>query len=175
LTLTPGLRKAALAAHLTVSVGWSGAVAAYISLDMAAATGQDAPTLRAAYVGMGLVASKAIVPLALASLLTGLVVALGTPWGLFRHYWVLISLLLTAGAAVVLLAETRVIGHSAAVAADPLTTVEELRALGNTLPHSIGGMLVLLVVLVLNVYKPKGMTRYGWRKLHEERTSDVGR
>jgi hypothetical protein len=28
---------------------------------------------------------------------------------------------------------------------------------------------VLLVILVLNVYKPRGMTRYGWRKQQEER------
>jgi hypothetical protein len=44
-----------------------------------------------------------IVPLAVAALLTGLVMALGTPWGLFRHYWVLISLVLTILATVVLL------------------------------------------------------------------------
>jgi uncharacterized membrane protein len=43
-----------------------------------------------------------IVPLALAALLTGLVMALGTPWGLFRHYWVLIALALTIVATVVL-------------------------------------------------------------------------
>jgi hypothetical protein len=29
---------------------------------------------------------------------------------------------------------------------------------------------VLLVITALNVYKPPGMTRYGWRKQHEERT-----
>jgi hypothetical protein len=29
---------------------------------------------------------------------------------------------------------------------------------------------VLLVILVLNVYKPRGMTRYGWRKQDEQRT-----
>lgn len=169
MTMTPGLRKAALAVHLTVSVGWIGAVAAYIPLDVAAATSQDAQTLRAAYIAMGLVASKVIVPLAFASLLTGLVMALGTPWGLFRHYWVVISLLLTAGATAVLLSEARVIGHSAAMAADPTASVENLRELGSTLVHSVGGLAVLLAILVLNVYKPKGMTRYGWRKLHEER------
>ncbi|MGH2688934.1 MAG: hypothetical protein ACRDKW_09025, partial [Actinomycetota bacterium] len=35
--------------------------------------------------------------------------------------------------------------------------------------HSVGGTVVLLVILVLNVYKPRGMTRYGWRKQHEQR------
>jgi hypothetical protein len=28
---------------------------------------------------------------------------------------------------------------------------------------------VLVVILVLNVYKPRGMTRYGWRKHQEQR------
>jgi hypothetical protein len=49
-----------------------------------------------------------------------------------------------------------------------LTSSDNLRALGSTLIHSIGGTVVLLVILALNVYKPRGMTRYGWRKQQEE-------
>jgi hypothetical protein len=167
--MTPGLRKFVLAVHLAVSVGWVGAVAAYMTLDVAVATSDDAHTLRAAYMAMESIARSVIVPLALASLLTGLVVSLGTRWGLFRHYWVLISFLLTAFACVVLLSETRTISFFADRAADPTTSGEDLRALGSTLFHSVGGTVVLLVILVLNVYKPQGMTRYGWRKQHEER------
>ncbi len=141
----------------------------HIALDVAAATSQDARTLRAAYLGMELIAWYVVVPLALASLLTGLVMSLGTRWGLFRHYWVLISLLLTVLATVVLLVETQTIGYFADTAADPTTSGDELRALGSTLVHSVAGTVVLLVVLVLNVYKPRGMTRYGWRKQQEER------
>lgn len=169
MTMTPRLRKFALAAHLTSSVGWIGAVAGYIALDVAAATSQDARTLRAAYLAMELVAWYVIIPLALASLLTGLLMSLGTKWGLFRHYWVLISLLLTVIATVVLLMETQTIGYFADIAADPTTSSDELRGLGSTLVHSVGGTVVLVVILVLNVYKPRGMTRYGWRKQHERR------
>jgi hypothetical protein len=169
MTMPPGLRKCALAAHLTLSVGWIGAVAAYTALDVAAATSQDAQTLRAAYLGMALIARNVIVPLALASLLTGLVMAVGTKWGLFRHYWVLISLLLTIVATVVLLVETQTISYVADMAADPRTSGHELQALQSTLPHSVGGTVVLLVILVLNVYKPQGMTRYGQRKQHQQR------
>jgi hypothetical protein len=169
MTMPPRLRKFALAAHLTVSVGWIGAVAAYMALDVAAATSQDAQTLRAAYLAMEVIARSVIVPLAFAALLSGLVMSLGTKWGLFRHYWVLISLLLTIVATVVLLVETQTISYFAAIAADPTTSGEELRALGSTLVHSVGGTVVLLVILVLNLYKPQGMTRYGWRKQHEQR------
>jgi hypothetical protein len=169
MVMTPRLRKFALAAHLMFSVGWIGAVAGYIALDVAAATSQDAQTLRAAYLAMELIAWYVIVPLALATLLSGLVMSLGTKWGLFRHYWVLISLLLTTIATVVLLVETQTISYFADIAADPTTSGDDLRALGNTLVHSVGGTVVLLVILVLNVYKPQGMTRYGWRKQQEER------
>jgi hypothetical protein len=169
MTMPPHVRKFALAAHLTVSVGWIGAVAAYMALDLAAATSQDAQTLRAAYLAMEVITRNVIVPLAFASLLTGLVMSVGTKWGLFRHYWVLISLLLTIVATVVLLVETQTISYFADKAAAPTTSGDELRALGSTLVHSVGGTVVLLVILVLNLYKPQGMTRYGWRKQQEQR------
>jgi hypothetical protein len=169
MTMPPALRKFALATHLTFSVGWIGAVAAYLTLDLTVVTSQDPQTVRAAWIAMGLVVSWAIVPLAVAALLTGLVMALGTKWGLLRHWWVLISFLLTVVATLVLLSEAGVIGHMAAVAADPTTSDDELLALPGTLPHSVGGLLVLLVVQVLNVYKPQGLTAYGWRKQQEER------
>ena len=167
--MTPRLRKFTLAAHVAASVGWIGAVAGYIALDVAAATSHDAQTVRAAYLAMELIAWYVIVPLALTSLLSGLVMALGTKWGLFRHYWVLISLLLTVIATVVLVVETQTISYFADIAADPTTSSDDLRALGSTLVHSVGGTVVLLVILVLNVYKPRGMTRYGWRKQQKER------
>ena len=173
--LSPPLRKAALAVHLTVSVGWIGAVAAYLALDVAAATSGDVATLRAAYLGMGLIAGSVIVPLAVATLVTGLVVSLGTKWGLLRHWWVLVSLALTIFATVVLLVEIGTIAAYAAVAADPSSTEAVLRGLGTTLVHSVGGSLVLLIVLVLNVYKPVGLTPYGWRKQRDDRQTQTPR
>lgn len=152
-----------LAVHVAVSVGWVGAVAAYVALDLTTALSEDAAAVRAAYLGMGLVVRSVIVPLALAALVTGVVVSVGTKWGLLRHWWVVISLLLTVLAVVVLLSETRVIAALAATAADPSTTDADLLALPNTLVHSIGGVLVLLVVLFLNTIKPRGLTPWGWR------------
>ena len=103
MTMPAGLRKFVLAAHLTCSLGWIGAVVAYLALGVAAVTSHDAQTVRGAWIAMELTGWYVIVPLALAALLSGLVMALGTPWGLFRHYWVLISLLLTILCTVVLL------------------------------------------------------------------------
>ena len=167
--MSPGLRKFTLAVHLTVSVGWIGAVAGYLALDVATVTSQRAHVLRAAYIGMDLIARKAIVPLAFAALITGIVMSVATKWGLFRHYWVVISLLLTVIATVVLLVETQTVSRLADIAAAPTTSTDDLRALPSTLVHSVGGTLVLLVILVLNIYKPRGVTRYGWRKQQQQR------
>src|ERR687891_2005579 len=117
MTMTPGLRKFALTAHLTFSLGWIGAVVAYLALGVAAETSQDAQTVRAAWIAMELTGWFVIVPLALAALLTGLVMALGTPWGLFRHYWVLITLLLTVFATTILLLHMPTVSYYAGVAA----------------------------------------------------------
>jgi hypothetical protein len=78
-------------------------------------------------------------------------------------------------ATVVLVVETQTIAAHAAVAADPAASDDEVRALGSTLVHSVGGMLVLLAVLVINVYKPQGLTPYGWRKEQAARRTLGGR
>ncbi len=168
MTMAPGLRKLALTVHLTSSVGWIGAVVAYLALGVSAVTSLDAQTVRAAWIAMEVTGWFVIVPLALAALLTGLVMSLGTPWGLFRHYWILISLALTIFATVVLLSHMPTVSSLADVAREADGAV--LGGLGGDLFHAGGGLLVLLVITVLNVYKPRGMTRYGWRKQYEERT-----
>jgi len=170
--MPPRLRKIMLTAHLTVSIGWIGAVVAYLALVLTAMTNQDAQLLRAAWLAMELTGWFAIVPLALASLLTGLVMSLGTKWGLFQHYWVLISLVLTIFATGVLLEHMQTVNLFAGMAAQtPNGDISELRGgLWGELLHAGVGLLVLLVIEVLNMYKPRGMTLYGWRKQHEQRT-----
>jgi hypothetical protein len=168
-TMTPRLCKFALTAHVTASVGLLGAIAAFLVLAVAGLTSQDAQTVRAAYRSMLLIAQFVIVPLALASLLTGLIQSLGTPWGLFRHYWVLVKLLLTAFATSVLLAKMELISHAARLAAETTLSHADLRAAGiQLLVHATGGLLVLFVPAILSVYKPPGKTRHGWRKQFEQ-------
>src|SRR5437764_10243401 len=117
MVMTAPLRKFALTLHLTCSVGWIGAVLAYLGLVVAATISQDSRTLQASWIAMELIGWYIIVPLALASLLTGLVMALGTPWGLFQHYWVLLSLVLTILATVVLLVHMQTVSDVADIAA----------------------------------------------------------
>ncbi len=165
--LTPPLRKFVLAVHITCSVGWIGAVVAYLVLGVSAVTSSDALTMRAAWIAMELTGWFAIVPLALASLLTGLIISLGTAWGLFRHYWVLLSLGLTILSTVVLLLHMPTVSATAdMVRADEGA---HIGGHGGDLFHPSVGLLVLLVITALNIYKPRGVTPYGWRKQREER------
>lgn len=162
MTMGPWLRKLALTAHVTASVGWVGAVAAFLALAVAGLTSRDAGTVRAAYGAMEVTARFVIVPFAFAALLTGLVQSLGTTWGLFRHYWVMVKLVVTVVAILVLLQQLGPIRSLAdAAAAGPLAPADLRAARRSLVVHSGGGLLVLLGPTVLSVYKPRGMTRYG--------------
>ena len=86
LIMTPRLRKFALLAHVTFSVGWLGSVAGYLALAMTGLTSRDDSPARCAYLSMELIGWTVIVPFSLAALLSGLVQSLGTDWGLLRHY-----------------------------------------------------------------------------------------
>jgi hypothetical protein len=162
--LPPGLRKFALTLHVSTSVSFLGAVACFFALAVAGLTSRDAQTAGAVYVAMDVITLAVIVPLSFAALLTGLVQSLGTRWGLFRHYWVLVKFLLTLITTVVLLQQLDAIGYMARVAADIGVAGGEFHWLRTSLAaHAAGGLLVLLVATVLSVYKPPGLTRHGAR------------
>ena len=109
-----------------------------------------------------------LVPLAHASLLSGIVLSLGTTWGLFRYYWVVLKLGITVFATVILLIYMGTFRQMAGVAADP---VLDLAAVRNASPiiHAILALVLLLAATVLGVYKPFGITEYGKRKHEEQR------
>src|SRR5687768_12512156 len=105
----PFLRKTVLTSHIATSVGWIGAVLAYLVLDITVATSDEATTVRSAWTAMGILTEWVLIPLAFFAFTTGLVISLGTKWGLFRQYWVVLSLALTAFAFLVLLSEAQYI------------------------------------------------------------------
>ena len=174
--MAPGFRKLALTAHISASVGWLGAVVAYLAIAITGLASQDEHTVRAVYPAMDSIVRFAILPLAVASLLTGLTSALGSAWGLFRHYWVLIKLVLNLVTTGVLLLYTRSISYAAELARQPAPSgagLAELRTPTHAV-HAAAAIAVLLLATVLAVYKPRGMTRYGHRKQYE-RTRASGR
>src|ERR671914_645207 len=149
MVMAPVLRKLALSVHLTVAVGWIGSVLAYLALGLAARTTEDDRTLRAAWIAMDLTGWYVVVPLAVVSVVTGLIMALGTKWGLFRHYWVLYSFVMTVIAAVVLVLHMPDVSELANVAREGATGAggEHLlgsRLRGGDLLHPALGLVVLL-------------------------------
>ena len=169
--MRPGLRKAALTAHVTTSVGWLGAVAVFLVLAITGMTSHDSTTVRGAYLAMEVAAWYVVVPLAFSSLLTGLVSSLGTVWGLFRYYWVIAKLLLVLVATGVLLAQLTPISRLAELAATaPPTATDIPGARESLIVHATGGMVVLILTTVLAVYKPPGLTGYGQRRQAGRRT-----
>lgn len=165
MTMKPNTRKLALTAHITLCGGWIGAVLAYLGLVVRAMTSPEEHTLRAVWAALNVIGWYVIVPLALAALGTGLLMAVGTSWGLARHHWVLVSLVLTVIATGVLLIHMPTVGAQASVAAPGgAGDSAGLRgALRGELLHAGLGLVILLAVQTLNVYKPHGVTARGRR------------
>lgn len=155
------MRRLGLTLHVALSVGWLGAVVAFLTLAIASRS-SDEQLARACYLGMVVVARGALIPLSIGTLVSGVVQSLATKWGLFRHWWVLMKLVLTIfGAAALLLHEVTAITEAAKLAADAGAAVlhsGRLRALGVQLFADAGAAaLVLLAALTIAIYKPWGV------------------
>ncbi len=163
--MTPGARKLLLTAHVTCSVGWLGAVAVFLALALFGLASDDATKVRAVYVACDLVGWLVIVPLSLASLATGIIQALVTPWGLLRHYWVLIKLVITTLATAILMIHMRPIGHVARLAAEAgLSSTAERGLRIQIVADAAMALLALLAATTLSVFKPRGLTSLGRRR-----------
>jgi hypothetical protein len=172
--MSSSLRKVTLTAHVTSSIGWFGAVSAFLALALVGMTSQDPEIVRAAYLMMGVTAWFVIVPFAFVSGLTGIVSSLGTKWGLLRHYWVLLKLVITIGATFLLMVHTQAIDGLSGIAAK--TSIMGAYPSGMQLKMVVtsGATVVVLIMLAgLAVYKPRGMTPYGQRKQVEQRQEIV--
>lgn len=174
MVMSPRVRRFALTTHVTSSVGWLGAVGVFLALAIIGLTSEDAQTARGVHLVMEPAAWSVLLPLAFASLVTGIVQGLGTTWGLFQHYWVLFKLVITVFATLILLAYMETFRVMANVAGDPHTELDVVRNPSPVL-HSVLALLVLLVATVLAIYKPRGLTPYGWRKQRAQRKESAPR
>jgi predicted Co/Zn/Cd cation transporter (cation efflux family) len=162
--MTPTVRKLALTAHVATSVGWLGSVVAFLGLAISGLTSRDSQKVRSAYIAMELTGWYVIVPLSVASLLTGLIQSLGTTWGLFKHYWVVAKLLINILATLLLLVHMQPISRMASLAVQGTLSPADHRRVQIQLVADAGAAVIaLLVATVLSVYKPRGVTPYGRR------------
>lgn len=159
MTLSPGPFKLTLTVHVISSVGWFGAVAAFLALSIAGLISPDPQTVRGAYLAMDITTWWVTVPLDIAAVLSGLVLSLGTEWGLFRHYWVMVKLLLTIPATLLFLLHAQSIDFIARAADARILAAGDLAQLRMQLiADAAAACLVLLVATALSIYKPRGRT-----------------
>jgi hypothetical protein len=150
--LAPRWRKLLLTTHIGSSVGLLGTDATVLLLAVTGAQGRDPG---AVYPAAQLIGSLVLVPAALLSLTTGVLLGLLTSWGLFRHWWVTAKLALTTAGAVL----------SLVVLTPALEGLAD--GPGGTLPERLelvrdsgAASVVLLTTLVLSVYKPFGRVTF---------------
>lgn len=168
--MTPRLRKLMLTLHVASSIGWIGALAAFLALAATGMASGDPQLVRACYVANALITWTVIVPLAFASLLTGIVQALATPWGLLRHFWIVFKLVIVVAATALLLVKTGQIDQLAATGQIGAGSLAGMRA--SMIAHAAGGLVVLLWATALGTYKPAGLTRYGWLRQQSRREGE---
>jgi uncharacterized membrane protein len=159
-------RDLSLTVHILASIGWFGAVLAFLALAIAGLASPAPRLATASYLAMQLATRYAILPLCFASLATGILQSLATRWGLFRHYWVVIKLVLTLLATAVLLLHTRPIDQLATLAGRADIAPADHHAIRIQLVFDASAALIVLITATaLAVYKPRGLTRRGLRTL----------
>ena len=170
--MMPALRKLTLTAHVVFSIGWIGALVAFLVLSVAGLTSPNPDIVRGSYVSMDLISRFAIIPMCFAALATGIIDAFVTPWGLFRYYWVVVKFMLTLIATFLLLMHENAIGRAAKWVSGTAATqlfAADFRPLKTELVQKSALAIVLLLgIAALGVYKPWGLTSYGHRKLQKE-------
>ncbi|ALG10430.1 hypothetical protein [Kibdelosporangium phytohabitans] len=162
------LRKAVLTVHVIGSVAWLGIITLQSTLAAVARTvGDDVALLRSLYEAQYLVDNLFLGKTSFVALFSGLALALGTPWCLMRHHWVVVKLGLTVVVMVLpILAYHPVLDHGYALVLEGRTASEINSALGfwGLLPASGMSPLMLLTAAVLSMYKPWGRTPLGRRE-----------
>lgn len=161
------LRTFMVTSHVTSSVGWLGAVLAFLVLSLAAILSTELMVSCSAYVAMNLIGWAAIVPLAAASFVSGVVLGLGTDWGLMRHRWILTKLIATTVLLIGLLvhqftAVSRAADLARNLAAGLTATTSPLDQIGVQLVIDAGfAALFLIGITALSFIKPWGRTTIG--------------
>lgn len=160
--LTRRTRKTVLVAHVGASGTWLGAVTSNLFIGISAVATGRADLADAYYVTMDRLVNNLMPAAALTTLATGLLLALGTKWGLLRHYWIMAKFSLAI--ATVLVGFVVIDGAvqdtiAARAAASPATASDLL------LPAIVATPVMLASATTLSITKPWGRTRLGRRPI----------
>lgn len=162
MTISPYFRKLLLAVHVASSIGWFGALAAFIALATTGRVSGDPELVRACYLVMKIIMVFVILPFGPVALTTGVTLGMLTSWGLVRHYWVLLKLVITSIATFLLIVHvTPVQILSDAAANGTLSTRNWIQV--QILAFACGALMMVSTSMTLAVFKPRGLTRFGRR------------
>lgn len=158
--LRPRTRKTLLILHLAAMGAWLGIDVVFAVLAGIAFTTTDHVTLGVAYEAMGWAVCWPMPVAAGLTLGTGVLLSLGTRYGLVRYWWVLVKLVVTVAMTVLVLVPLRPDVDGLAAVSRELITDGEPYGVPFWLPFppTVGSTLVILLT-VISVFKPWGRTR----------------
>lgn len=161
-TMSSSLRKWVLVAHVATSVGAAGAVAAFLALSIAGSVTINSSLAQACFAANAAIAQYVILPLVVSAIVIGILQALTTPWGLIRHYWILVKLYMTIAIWLVLLIQLKNISDLAIALLAGNNAIQEMGSLKQSqLIHAVAGLASLVAIVAISVVKPRGLTAYG--------------
>ncbi|MFF7046281.1 DUF2269 family protein [Streptomyces massasporeus] len=154
-------RRAALVVHVTVSACWLGLTLGLLALGITAATTGSPATVEASVRAMKLFADWLLLPVAFLTLLSGLLLSLGTKWGLARYRWVYTKFWLTLATTTATVFALRP-GVNSAVTA--VAAGGPLPDAGDVLFGPVVSLSAYIFMAVISVLKPWGKTGRGRKR-----------
>jgi len=159
--LQPRARKAAVVAHVVSSAAWIGLDAAKTILVFTGILAGDRDTVALAYRALGTFLGWPLIVASLLALATGLLLSLGTKWGVVTYWWVAAKLAITLVLVVLvcfvlapMLPDVAAYGAALAAGAEPAPT-----AVADLIYPAVVAPTSLLVATILSVVKPWGRIR----------------
>ncbi|GAA3494765.1 membrane protein [Streptomyces prasinosporus] len=153
-------RRALLAVHVVASASWLGLTLGLLALGVTANTSASAAAVEASVRTMKLFADLLLLPVAFLTLLSGLVLSLGTPWGLARHRWVWTKFWLTLATTT---ATAFALRPGVDAAATAVAAGHPLPDGGDVLMGPVVSLSAYVFMTVISILKPWGPTRRGRR------------
>lgn len=157
--LSRNARRLTVVVHSVASALWLGLTIGLLALGIRAYTSGSPDVLTFAYRAMDVFGDYLLIPVSLATLISGVVLSLGTPWGLIRYKWVawkFVLTLITVGLVAFSLTPGLSDAAATAVAGRPVPNIDLIVA-----PSVATSTYVFM--WVLSILKPWGPTPYGRR------------
>ncbi|GAB2858814.1 hypothetical protein GCM10027176_71660 [Actinoallomurus bryophytorum] len=168
--MPPRIRKTIVTLHVIFAVGWLGTDFSMLGLGITGFSSSSLETMRESYLSMERIGAYVVIPVALCAVLTGLLLGLGTRWGLLRYHWVTVKLVVGLLALTLAVLPLQIQLHTAATAVQEPGATSDIGFVQYTLIIAPAVALALYSSnVVLSIFKPWGMSAYGKRRAAGER------